>query len=222
MQVNRLLWRAYISGGEELKPAIEADYKTASAFIGSGNMTGFSLFHYDGNLFLYFEKTGNVMHPDEFLKNISRHLRKWPGEKIERRWVPLIDVFHFSSPLNSYHWERKAPAVRRIGKIGRLKPEMASRYIFYHYALQEEKAFPGDKYEIIGLNENYLFGYFEEPVVIDEQNTRRGLNTNVVPADWSEAGIPGCFIPWSENKNDRFREMDKIMSIWRNNGTIYK
>ena len=72
------------------------------------------------HLFLYYETFGEDLIPDKLFENLTPCLREWPGDP-PRRWVELIDVFHFNAPESVGHWKRKSPVENHIGKIGRLK-----------------------------------------------------------------------------------------------------
>ena len=215
MLVNRRLWRAFSSAcSAELAKALSRCTGSVRDLIDEERMLGISLFRHEQHLFLYYESVGDELEPGDFLGQLEQDLEFWPGEELPRRWVELVDVFHFNAPASIEHWRRKSPVEKHIGKIGRLRPELISKYIFYHYALQEEQAFGGDKYEIIGLHENYLFGYFEEPELIEQPVNKPILDINVVPSNWSDAGITDCFIPWSDDSDVRFKPMKELVSIW--------
>ena len=77
----------------------------------------------------------------------------------------VIDVFHFNEPASHATLVKKSARGEKGWRVRHLKPEMMSSYIYYHYQLQEERAFYGDKYEIIAMHENLLFGYQEFPKV---------------------------------------------------------
>lgn len=54
---------------------------------------------------------------------------------------------------------------------------MIGSYIYYHYQLQEERAFLGDKYEIIAMHENLLFAYQGLSKVLGEPLASEKLQT---------------------------------------------
>src|SRR4030095_5604912 len=108
------------------------------------------------NVCVYCECVDRLSEPEELLPEMDSYLADWPGQATARKWVPMIDVFHFNEPASIEHWLRKEPVERRVGRVAHLKPEMAASYIYYHYQLQEERAFLGPKYEIIAMHENLL------------------------------------------------------------------
>ena len=75
---------------------------------------------------------------------------------------------------------------RAYAKVNRLKAEMVSSYIFYHYQYQEEK--PGDwaKYASIYLHENLMFFYLEDPDSPETPPYTGRLDTSNTPGKWTE------------------------------------
>ncbi|MGI6777058.1 MAG: hypothetical protein ACOX7R_03210 [Acetivibrionales bacterium] len=215
-RVERRLWRGCVK--PEYINMIENEAAACASVIKElicqGKLLGTSLFKWENNLFLYYESIDCSMKPKEFLSGLECCLEIWPGKASPRYWVEMVDVFHFNQPANLEHWRRKTVPDKRVGKIGRLKPEMIPHYIFYHYALQEERTFGGDKYEIIGLNENILFGYFELPEVVEKPVVEPRIKTNAVPENWEDAKIPSCFIPWPDVPDIRLRIMPEVLSVW--------
>ena len=171
-----------------------------------------SLYKWEQNIFLYYECIGITIQPHDIFSNLGDCLMGWPGKKDKRKWIPMMDVFHFNQPISKKHWRRKKPVERKVGKVAHLKPEMISSYIYYHYQLQEERAFLGDKYEIISLHENLLFGYFEFPKVIEEPLVEKKLSTSGTPKNWEDAHMDVHFIPW-EDGTIFFKEIEQIISI---------
>ena len=218
-RIYRNLYRAAVDAKnlEAFRSAAAADAVTARQEIDSGKLLGLSLYTWEQHVFVYFETVDCQMDPIELLPGASRALETWPGEAVPRKWVPLIDIFHFNAPAGLEHWRRKAPVEKHLGKIGVLKPDHIQNYCFYHYALQEERAFGGDKYQIIGINENILFAYMEAPTVQEDPVVEPKLHTHVVPENWADAGISPCFIPWADQlgtPQERLRDMDEVLSVW--------
>ncbi|WJH34376.1 hypothetical protein N6H14_31780 [Paenibacillus sp. CC-CFT747] len=110
----------------------------------------------------------------------------------------MADVFHFNEPAEVEHWRRKTPVEQRIGRVAHLRPEQIASYIYYHYQLQEERAFPGDKYEIIAIHENLLFGYQELPKVLEEPVLPGRLTTKGTPENWADSRMDLHFQPWED------------------------
>jgi hypothetical protein len=155
-------------------------------------------FQWNNQLFLYYECLNQVIEPEAILPELAPFLEEWPGEAVPRTWIPLIDVFHFNAPASPEHWLRKGSVERRVGRIAHLKPEMAASYVYYHYQLQEEWAFHGPKYEIIGLHENLLFGYQEFPAVVEQPVLPKKLQTAGTPNNWGDARMDLHFQPWPD------------------------
>lgn len=217
--IGRNLYRAAIAPEkrEELALAAAKDEAAVRARIDSGEILGLSLYAWKQYVFLYYETVDGSAAPEELLPAASAVLEDWPGEEKPRKWIGLIDIFHFNAPAGLEHWKRKSPVETHFGKMGILKPDRIQNYIFYHYALQEERAFGGDKYQIIGINENILFAYMEAPVVQEDPVVEPKLHTHVVPANWADAGISPSFVPWPDKigtGEERLRIMDEVISIW--------
>lgn len=213
--IERALWRAAI--GPKDWPRFEAaaidQKRPIQNLISAGPLLHLSLYRWEQHVFLYYESTGPAPGPEALFPEASAFLAPWPGAAEPRRWVRLVDVFHFNEPAGLEHWRRKRPVESHVGQIGRLRPETIARYIFYHYALQEEQAFPGDKYEIIGLNEDLVFAYRERPEVLEPPPYAPRLRTKAAPADWSEAAIPSCFVPWPDLPDVCLRPMNEILTL---------
>lgn len=163
-----------------LKSGLEADHA-------NGKIMTLSVFHWNDNLFLYYECVNEAMEPDRLLGALNHCLEQWPGNGKARGWVPMMDIFHYNQPVSAEHWSRKEPVLQRCAKIARLKEEMYSSYIFYHYQFQEEKpAVAGNKYRIIAAHENLLFSYHEMPAIIENPALYKGkLGTNNTPSNWA-------------------------------------
>ncbi len=218
-QITRNLYRGACDTVklEDFKKAAAEDAQNVQKAVGAGKVLGLSLYIWEQQVFLYYETVDCMKRPEELLPLTSACLADWPAGRKSRKWVPLMDIFHFNAPAGLEHWKRKTPVERHLGKIGMLKPESIQNYIFYHYALQEERAFGGDKYQIIGINENILFAYMEMPEVQEEPVLAPKLRTKVVPQNWADAGISPSFIPWEDKvgtSEERLRDMDEIVSVW--------
>jgi len=179
----------------------------------AGRIMTAAAYLWQNNVFLYYECIDCEIHPHELFGQTGSFLEDWPGLPEKRKWVPMTDVFHFNEPVSVEHWKRKCLVEKRIGKVAHLKPEMTASYIYYHYQLQEERAFSGDKYEIIALHENLLFGYFEQPEVIEEPLVPKKLNTSGTPVNWSDSRMDLHFIPW-EDGTIFFKEIEQIFEIY--------
>ncbi len=171
-----------------------------------------SLYRWERNIFLYYECISHELRPESILPGLEEFLAAWPGTAEQRFWVPMIDVFHFNEPVGKEHWQRNKAVDRRVGKVAHLKPDMVASYIYYHYQLQEERAFPGDKYKIIFLHENLLFGYTELPEVLEEPLTRKKLETSGTPVNWADAHMDQHFSPWDDG-TIFFKDIEPVFPI---------
>lgn len=159
-----------------------------------------SLFHFGNQLFLYYESPAQSVDPHMLFQYCEAALSSWPGSDLPRKWVPMIDIFHYQKPISENHWQRKNPSSKPYARIARLKPEKVASYVFYHYQYQEEKPGDGDKYGLIGLHENLMFFYSEDPATVENPPYSGKLFTSNTPSDWMGAMTPH-FIPWNLEKD---------------------
>ncbi|MDA0709093.1 MAG: hypothetical protein O3B73_02660 [bacterium] len=172
-----------------------------------------SLFQWRRTLFLYVESAGSPLAPETLRGKGLPSLKSWPGEPGQGRvWVPMMDIFHYSTPQNLDHWRRKTPVERPFGRVIRLRPEKVSSYIFYHYQLQEERPGRGDKYGVITLHEDLLFFYQEHPRVSEESPAQPSLKTSNTPENWGEL-MSQHFAPWPDAGEPEWRPVALIHSV---------
>lgn len=216
--MKRVIMRAQLLEG--LEPEVIAalnERERALAYIRSGQWMTAAAFKWERNLFLYIEcidESGEAeVHPESLFPELNTYLTDWPGHSSPRKWIPMIDVFHFNAPASAEHWRRKEPVERRVGRVAHLKPEMMASYIYYHYQLQEEHAFFGPKYEMIAMSENLLFGYQEFPAVVEEPVLPRKLATSGTPANWSDSRMDLHFQPW-EDGHLYFKPVETIFALY--------
>jgi hypothetical protein len=157
----------------------------------------FSVHMIDEFLFVYYECIAEEVLPESLCSEITPLLLDWPGGTDRRLFVPMADIFHYSRPMGEEHWRRTQSGTVPWVRIARIKPEMLSRYIFYHYQFQEERPGAGDKYGLIGLHENLLCFYQERPPTSDADLPAGTLTTSHTPDNWREVMIPH-FIPWAD------------------------
>jgi hypothetical protein len=212
--MKRFIFRAQVKDGmEEKAKLVMQEEKNPKNFIAEGKLMTAAAFSWEKNIFLYYESMEDEIKPEELLCNMEAYLVDWPGEKENRKWIPMIDVFHFNEPVSAEHWKRTAPVESRKGRVAHLKKEMMASYIYYHYQLQEEHAFHGPKYEIIAMHENLLFGYQEFPAVVEEPLAQKKLNTHGTPANWSDSRMDLHFQPW-EDGHLYFKHIDQIFAYY--------
>lgn len=138
--------------------------------------------------------------PELLLPGAGAALSAWPGEPRRRLFVPMADIFHYQRPAEGDHW-RRTGQTESYGRLARLKPDKVSSYVFYHYQYQEEKPGDGDKYGIIGLNENLLFFYAERPSTVELAPYEGTLTTRNTPEDWGAVMQPH-FIEWPDKQEN--------------------
>ena len=207
----RAAWKA--EAAEAGRNALEAG-RGARQLVERGELLTAAAFAWRNNLFLYYETVGRDVGPEEVAGEAEPFLADWPGQAEPRKWMLMIDVFHFNEPAGYDHWLRKTPVEKRTGRVAHLKPEMAASYIYYHYQLQEERAFFGDKYEIIAMHENLLFGYQEFPKVIEEPVVPGRLRTKGTPEPWTDSRMDLHFQPWDDDGYLYFKPIDTIFAYY--------
>jgi hypothetical protein len=124
----------------------------------------------------------------------------------------MMDIFHFSRPQNVEHWRRNSLVETPFARVIRLRPEMVSSYIFYHYQLQEERPGMGDKYGLITLHEDLLFFYQERPRITEEAPSAPTLQTQNTPSNWQEL-MTLHFALWNDPGDSQWRLIDYLTSI---------
>ncbi|MGN7358488.1 hypothetical protein ACTHPF_13325 [Paenibacillus sp. SAF-054] len=157
-----------------------------------------SLFHFGTQLFLYYESPAPSVDPHELFAHCEDALEIWPGTDKPRRWVPMMDIFHYQQPTGEKDWLRTNASARPYARIAHLKPDKVASYVFYHYQYQEEKPGDGDKYGMIALHENLMFFYSEDPATVDKPSYSGKLSTSNTPPDWAGTMEPH-FIPWDQS-----------------------
>ncbi|MDI4649212.1 hypothetical protein [Cohnella hashimotonis] len=213
--IERRIYRAEWSDGKK-ETGIETLVKSGQALslIRAGRVMTAAAFHWTNNLFLYYECIDSPVAPEEIAGDAAPCLKEWPGQAQPRKWIPMIDVFRFNEPASVEHWLRKDPVERRAGRVAHLKPEMVASYIYYHYQLQEERAFHGPKYEIIAMHENLLFGYQEFPAVTEAPVLPGRLHTKGTPEPWSDARMDLHFQHWEDDGYLYFKPIEPIFAYY--------
>lgn len=216
--MKRLVYRG------KLKPDMECKFNDSVAKLKSGletylaedKLMTLSIFNWKGTLFLYYECINEIIEPENLLGEISSCLEEWPGIEVTRYWVPMMDIFHYNKPLSTEHWRRKEPVQKRVARITRLKEDMYSSYIFYHYQHQEEHpSIAGNKYGLISVHENLMFFYHEEPGIVEKPSLYEGkLKTQNTPPNWGALMEPH-FIFWKDTEESQkiWRYIDLVFEI---------
>lgn len=213
--MKRLIYRGQVKDGfeETIKNCMKEEKKAANLVL-NGQIMTLAAFYWNKNIFLYYECVHEDIFPEAIFTEIDDYLVDWPGKEEFRKWIPMIDVFHFNEPVSYEHWLRKEPVESRKGRVAHLKPEMMSSYIYYHYQLQEERAFLGGKYEIIAMHENLLFGYQEFPSIVEEPLATKRLNTSGTPVNWNDSRMDLHFQPW-EDGHLYFKHIEQILAYYQ-------
>ncbi|WP_284645048.1 hypothetical protein [Paenibacillus silviterrae] len=213
--ILRMIYRAaWQKGQEEAGILALNESEQAKQLVKQGRLMTAAAFTWRNNLFLYYECIGQPVEPDEVAGDALPYLADWPGQAEPRKWILMVDVFHFNEPAGYEHWLRKQPVERRGGRVAHLKPEMMSSYIYYHYQLQEERAFGGDKYEIIAMHENLLFGYQEFPKVVEDPVVPGRLSTKGTPENWADSRMDLHFQPWDDDGYLYFKPVDQVFAYY--------
>ncbi|NOU66594.1 hypothetical protein GC096_21350 [Paenibacillus sp. LMG 31461] len=174
-----------------------------------------SIFARGSGVFLYFETASECCESEwEWPTTCKQMLETWPGDGgMQRYSVPMLDIYHDGEP--EIREARENGGRERIGMLARLKPSKYSSYIFYHYALQEEKPSCFNPTYIIGAYEDLIFSYQERPSPAFEHGaTRRKWPAPITPENWHDIMQPH-FVPWSENEQGSilWETMDTILSF---------
>ncbi len=200
--VTRTVWRAHCTDTTGLAAAAAEVESELQSQLTAGRLLTGSLFHWEQRLFFYLETVGDRPDLDSWADALTPSLQKWPGEAKARNWVPMTDIFHYHRCLGVEQWRRQTRPERRTGRVLRVRPEMASSYIFLHYQLQEERPAGGDKYGLISLHDDIMFFYAEEPAVVEPPRYEGRLSTSNTPGDWHTLMEPH-FQPWNDDGEER-------------------
>jgi len=212
--IERQMFRARLKKGmEEWAFAVMQQEHAGHTLINAGLCMTIAGFIFERDAFLYIEQLTGQVKPEQIVPTLNEMLEEWPGQEDTRKWIPLIDVFHFNEPVSVDHWKRKEKPERIGGRVAYLRPEMVASYIFYHYQLQEERGFTGPKYEIIGMHENLLFGYQEFPAVTEEPLTPGKLDSKQTPVPWETTRMDLHFLQW-EDGHRFFKRFDGVFHCY--------
>ncbi|MDR1824004.1 MAG: hypothetical protein LBR27_01480 [Bifidobacteriaceae bacterium] len=217
--MHRSVYRLKARPGSEARVAAalgEAASRMGDA-IGQRRLLTASVFRYGRDFFAYYESLdgpGCPMAPAQLFGDLTGLVETWPGEAGPQAWTPMVDIYHASRPVSPEDWARPRP-VAVLGQVNRLRPEMVSSYVFYHFQYQEEK--PGDwaKYAAIYLHGNLMFFYQEQPDGPVAVPYRGSLDTHNTPADW-QGLMAQHFLPWEDDPNlERpWRDAETVLSVW--------
>ena len=195
--IYRSIYRAQAKAGQVEAASQHLRAMAAALMLGTepGAIMTVSLLRWGMHIFAYWESVGQPRQPESLFGGLDELLEPWPGATAPRRFVPMMDIFHYLAPENLIGdpvgvWRRKAPVEQAWGRLARLQPGMVSSYIFYHYQMQEEKPGVGDKYGIISLHEDLIFFYQERPAVVEAAINPGRLTTANTPDQWHDVMFP--------------------------------
>ena len=191
-QIQRAMYRAQAQPGQAAAALAHFQHQAQTFKLGlaPGDLMTISLFQWRAHFFAYWESIDEAVTPEALFGDMGELLANWPGSDQPRCFAPMMDIFHCLAPESIAHWRRKQP-IERVGlRLARLKPEMGSSYIFYHYQLQEEQPGSFDKYGIISLHENLICFYQEHPAIVEEPRRTGKLTTTNTPPDWHTVMFP--------------------------------
>lgn len=222
--MERLLYYSQLRKGMERKfqKIVKDDASTLLKEWGALGISHISVFCCELYVFLYAEVVcGSRIPVWDWPISFERYLEKWPLEPgqsdyssgvLQRLAIPMIDVFHDGVPIDADSWNRSDSNAERIGSIARLKPEMASSYIYYHYQKQEEFPDSFNQTYMIGSLGRFLFSYHELPAKAATRKRQGLLTTNHSPNNWHEVMYPH-FESWVDVPYGQqlWRKMERIM-----------
>lgn len=171
--------------------------------VREGKVMTAALYHFDNMLFFYYEAIGEEREPESLLSALDPYLVLWPGQAGMRRWAYMYHIYYHAIPEGVEDWKRPTPPKMRRGRIAFLKTEKLFDYVYHHIAIVKEGLLEGDKYQSIGIHENILFSYFEEPR--SHVNIRRepGKPSREIAA-WEALDPKSHFIPGPEGTSFTF------------------
>jgi hypothetical protein len=161
-----------------------------------------SVFGWENYLFLYVEWDGISLLPESYLKRLGDCMKTNHSITGSKQWTRMADVFHYNYPVNLKQWQRPHN-MTPVARLGMLKYEKISSYIYYHYQYQEELPGDGNKYFVIAMTENILFMYTEEPEIIEPTIYPGELSSKSSHENWSDRMGPH-FIGWEDLPKDLF------------------
>ena len=192
-------------------PAVANGEYQIKQLLEQHNWIAMSIFIYEDTLIIYGECRGAEAIPCGLFPVIEAHLSDIAADK-DCKWRRMWDIFHYSSIGGEEQWRRKITGKKAEMRLNRIKPEMFSGYVFYHYQLQEEKPGLDDKYGIISFDDGLMSFYQEYPAEIEKSALPGKLSTNNSPLDTWEELMSEHFIPW-EDFDRPWRPMKCVFSV---------
>lgn len=213
MNIYRNVFRAYIK--PQTRDVLTVDIKTnedqLKLLLEQYGWIAMSVFTYEDILILYGERRGLEANPCGLFPKIETHLLD-VVEMTGCKWRRMWDIFHYNSISCEEQWRRKIPDKNVEMRLNRVRPEMFSSYVFYHYQFQEEKTGLNDKYGIISFDDGLMSFYQEYPAEVEEYPFPGKLSTNNSPLDIWEDLMRKHFIRW-EDFDQPWRPMQCLFSV---------
>lgn len=216
--MQRLLFYSQLRQGmvSELQQIVNTDASVLREEWTAAQLSNVTVFTSDLYVCVYAEAVGGPTW--DWPVSYDRYLEKWPiepdrsSEMLHRLSIPMIDVFHDGLPVDADSWEGSRPGSERIGSIAKLKPEMVSSYIFYHYQKQEETPDSFNSSYMIGSMGRLLFSYHESPSWTSTTKRQGLLSTKLSPSNWHEVMLPH-FELWEEEQAGQqiWRKMERLL-----------
>lgn len=187
----------------DLKQALEEAKRHIKELVKAEKIMTAALYHFNHMLFFYYEAIGEEQEPEELLAALTPYLELWPGQETLRHWVYMYHIYYHAIPESVADWRRERVPQMRRGRIAFLKKDKLFDYVYHHIAIVKEGLLEGDKYQSIGIHENVLFSYFEEPR--SHVNIRRepGMKSKEIDA-WEALDPKSHFIPGPEGTSFTF------------------
>ena len=190
--INRLVYKTDSENKESILKCLKANPINEKVYA-------LNLFEFLDTLYLYYECDDCELTPDEIMPECAE-------------WVRIYDIFHYSRPIDTEGWRRKCET-QPYAKMARLRPEMLSSYIFYHYQYQEENPGDGNKYGAIYLDGNVMFFYLENPDIVEPVQYNGLLETDNTPSDWGGL-MSKHFLYWEGSDEPWRNDVELIFSYF--------
>lgn len=151
-------------------------------------------------------------YPDELLAALNPYLQVWPGQRDDRLWVHMYQIYYHNLPESVENWRRTAIPEKRRGRIAFLRDDKLFSYTYFHKAIVDEGLLTGDKYQSIALHENILFSYFEEPKSMVNVRNDDSRESEVIK-DWLAVNPESHFIHMPEGKGENFMFLPALFAV---------
>lgn len=210
--IFRCHYRGRLDSQEELSVRLAECREAAQRLIDEKCLMTAALYHFENQLFLYYEAIGEEIAPERFMSSLHPLLARWPQKEETCDWAKMYHVYWHDEPRDERDWQRKKAPERRCGRIAYLKHESLFRYVYHHYAIVEEGLLKGDRYQSIALHEDVLFSYFEEPR--SSVNVRRAPDgESKVIQGWLDVNPESHYIPLPGSNGENFLLLPEYFAL---------